>query len=257
MARYSISENILTRMGDALRVHFGDYKTEGTTEFKSETPLVFNTPNFTSFEGNTESIYWVRSESKISFYAHTFIFHGAASIKVAISYNTGVHSSGDSPISEFIWIAPGLHKRYDAHEPGEYLQYTSAEENADGWYYCWICGSTDVHINNQGKIVCSHCYDVDTDGSKIYDTEAWFQPSPLTYEEYEFQGDSITVYPEFYDDTYTNGFYMEIRAYDADGNELKMYDLTTGKIPNEWSPEEMITAVEKLNYFPNGEEVEF
>lgn len=253
MARYSISENILTRMGDALRVHFGDYKTEGTTEFKSETPLVFNTPNYTSFEGNTESIYWVRSESKISFYAHTFIFHGAASIKVAISYNTGVHTSGDSPISEFIWIAPGLHKRYDAHEPGEYLQYTSEEERRDGWHECWVCGSKNIFLNIHEALECADCGASNFNGNASI---VWRTPS-CTYEEYEFQGDTITVYPEFYDDTYENGFYMEIRAYDADGNELTKYDLTTGKIPNEWSPEEMITAIEKLNYFPNGEEVKF
>lgn len=255
MARYSISENILTRMGDALRVHFGDYKTEGTTEFKSETPLVFNTPNFIGFEGNdpADPIYWVRSESKISFYAHTFIFHGAASIKVAISYNTGVHTSGDAPISEFIWIAEGLHKRYDAHEPGKYLQYTSAEENADGWYECWVCGSKNIFLNVNEVLECADCGASNFNGNASI---VW-RESKCTYEEYEFQGDSITIYPEFYDDTYSNGFYMEIRAYDEDGNELKMYDLTTGKLPNSYSPEEMITAIEKLNYFPNGEEVEF
>lgn len=103
------------------------------------------------------------------------------------------------------------------------------------------------------------------DGTLSYDFEFLCERGMCRkIDTFTFNGDTFTFAICIKERTQETGYYGEIYAYDADGNELDCYEVTTGYLPNTYSPDPspytsstMAAAIAKLNNYPNGEEVQF
>jgi hypothetical protein len=53
------------------------------------------------------------------------------------------------------------------------------------------------------------------------------------------------------------GHYIELQAFDANDNLMTEYSYTVNQVINEWSPADFSYQIDKLNNYPNAEEVKF
>lgn len=103
------------------------------------------------------------------------------------------------------------------------------------------------------------------DGTLSYDYEFLAEAGSFrTIQNFTFNGDTFTFAICIHERTQVTGYYGEIYAYDANGNEMDCYEVTTGYIPNVYNPDPdpyakstMVYAISQLNNYPNGEEVQF
>lgn len=79
-----------------------------------------------------------------------------------------------------------------------------------------------------------------------------------------FTGNSFTLEVFIWNETQKTGYYMEVYPVDEDGNVLDCCDVTVDYLPNVYTPDTdvttshtMVSAISKLNNYPDGEEVTF
>lgn len=266
MARLTIDEGALIAMGDALRVHFGENISEGEQLHWDSSPRVL-AANYDEYgTGAKEYAGYLKPEC----YVKTYQIHGAARLKLDISYRT----EG----ADFLWVAEGAHKLVCSNV-GQRLQYKAY----GGVLTCPECDKTNIEgtgiwrevgNDNLGNYmeelkVCKDCglmgyeysgspFDIADDG-RGYST-VFVSSGPLlrTTETINFEGDTFTFACVTYaEEAHYTGYYGYLYAYDADGNEITSYDMTFGRVPNTYAPYEIIRAIGELNNYPDAEEVPF
>ena len=275
MAKLSINEDSLNAIGDALRVHFGENIKEGI-DTQEPAPLSLHVIYDTFGTSADRNGKYLNPQE----YIWTCQVKGAARLEFEISYRT-------EP-TDFMWVAEGAHKCVNTNE-GHILKF----DKYTG-LYCTKCESENVvgtgiirqvgyyddenaldnfQVVYNGELhVCQDCgalgykrsygiMGVFDDGLKDLDGYSCiFQNGGdlvRTIEKFTFEGDTFTFACYTYQQTYITGYNAYLRAYDAEGQELTTLDLHEGRIPNEYSPAEMVTAIGKLNNYPNAKEVGF
>lgn len=275
MAKLSINEDSLNAIGDALRVHFGENIKEGI-DTQEPAPLSLHVIYDTFGTSADRNGSYLKPEE----YIWTCQVKGAARLEFEISYRT-------EP-TDFMWVAEGAHKcvtpnaghelrfskylgSYCPHCGGENIKGTGItrpvgyfdDENALGSFTQIYIG--ELHVcQDCGALGYQYSY---IGGMEIYknvgDLQGYKAIFPnrgdllRTIEKFTFEGDTFTFACYTYEKTYITGYNAYLRAYDAEGQELTTLDLHEGRIPNDYSPAEMVTAIGKLNNYPNAKEVGF
>lgn len=303
MAKLSIDKESLVAISDALRAHFGDVAQEGTTVFQEEAPKIIKTPNYDDFSTSENNGEWMAAVGGIdNTFVNTIKIHGASKIVLNLAYRTGVDLTTTGYEKDWLWLAEGAY-RYVEPNKGKKLQYNelyrwhcpSCGALVKGTGIMLQVGEPvagpgiiefedkhhrELHVCEQCGIE-GFCYPYTSDPTGPADPsfsgyictdltlpyEFEFIPESgawRTIDTFTLNGDIFTFATHISDRTQETGYYGEIYAYDADGNELDCYEVTTGYLPNVYTPDPglstpntMAWAISKLNNYPNGEEVQF
>lgn len=290
--RVAIKIDTLDNIGDALRIHFGELKKEGTKNTHKGSTKVLRSPNalgLAQYYDTGESpepelfdpdYYLVTTYGQP--HIETIRIPNAASIHIKMSWKDASVIGTNYVGEDYHWIAPGLHS-YPSELTGEYLPQFHHTYNRDpgkggfniGQWYCPVCGAESQ--------IGSHFIDHDT--RCIYD----WKPDPLEGETWD---DDIGTDDYLFDNMYYRGYnmptiertfntnsftlayctaevaggsegysgwghYIELQAFREDGSLMTQYDYIIGEQPNTYFPYQMAPAIEKLNNYPNAEEVKF
>jgi hypothetical protein len=273
--RVSVKKGNLDMIGDSLRVHFGELKEEGTKSYyEGNGTQILKTPNMNSFAiyGIDEPVSelfddhdwvpeanWDPSQPLIS----TIKVHGAASLKIKMSYV----DASEIYTQCYTWLGEGLHA-HASDIQGEYLPHfhvnmTVVDKIAAGLGkgYCASCGAEMVayvsSLDGETYYTVEHeqyCKGYNNPGSVDFSYTGWNAPTI----ERTFSGDTFTLLWHVGRAPGANiGHYIELQAFDADGNLMKNYFYTVNQVINEWAPGAFSYQIDKLNNYPNAEEVKF
>lgn len=278
MAKLQIDESRLVAIGDALRVHFGATKKEGTRVFLTESPQTIATTQTIRKHGETKYFYEdnvrageedlglipvINNPYKIC----TFQIPEADHIELDITYFTSsdyYESELNGTLYGHIWIAEGVYSDENKNVGKEY-RYKTSQAMEDGWFECPNCGYHCLPETWGWEpfqvVMCPNCYEVDTDGPGSGDTGVTYSMNykynDWTRERINIKGNSFSIALKTYVESSMNGYYCDIYAYDADGNLLTSYETIMNEIPNDYSVALMPGAISQLNNYPNGEEEHF
>lgn len=164
--RLSVKKGNLEDIGDALRIHFGELKEEGTRGRHTGGVKVLRSPNALRLAEYWDEMIAIPSPafeenyympSVLNPQVHSIKIDGAASLKLKLSYKVFALTGDDhdNPHEElnYVWIGPGICGRPDELH-GEYLPFYHQGRDGDyfhyydiqgfGEYYCPLCGVTRI-----------------------------------------------------------------------------------------------------------------
>lgn len=292
--KVAIKTKTLEDIGEALRLHFGELKREGTVGSHTGTIQVLRTPNALRL-----AEYYDKYESPLTSDAFnpeylmphtgnpvvkTIRVNGAASLKIRMSYKVPQPSGREA--WNYIWLGEGLCGQPDELH-GEYLpSYPSSRDKDEvnqlygiGQWYCPACGAQpapgDIYFDHDLR--CPYDWtpskfpdfektweDEDVYGTMGGPTNMGYRGLDMPLIERTFNGDSFTLIycndlgPVFDDIGCVDcGYYIELQAFREDGSLMEKYGYVVDELHNDYYPGEMAPAIKLLNNYPNAEEVKF
>lgn len=235
-------------------------------------PVIYNPITKTLFHDHewAPEANWFASQPLIS----SIQVHGAAYLKIKMTYI----DNSEYVVEPYTWIGGGLHA-HASDVQGEYLPYSSkfvspVDAVMAGWgeAHCASCGQpVIVYTTESGELTytvrhpeyCKYAFEMggvmspdgmidNTDCALIYTG----YNGPLI--ERTFLGDTFTLLWHVGKETASEiGHYIELQAFDANDNLMTEYAYTVNQVINEWSPADFSYQIDKLNNYPNAEEVKF
>lgn len=201
--------------------------------------------------------------------------HGAAYLKIKMTYIDNITiGSETNNVSPYTWIGGGLHA-HASEVQGEYLPQSirgigaiNAVKKGWGEAHCLACGAELlVNLDSEGNQVVA----------MMHPPYCPFHLNPLTQQ--DFNNTNVDMVYTGYNgplierlivgDTFTLlwnvgriplpdvGHYIEFQAFDVNDNLMTEYSYTVNQVINEWNPANFSYQIDKLNNYPNAEEVKF